>query len=99
MFFFSNRNTCAFDLYLYSAANAAKSVPEKIYEKKTFNNNIYVSLFQTKLYEHLPTILFGSTAAVSGFLVLTLPETNNLKLPDSLREAAEQDKRTDESDR
>lgn len=32
-------------------------------------------------------------ATISGFLVMTLPETNNQKLPDSLKEAQEQDKR------
>ncbi|CAH2049547.1 unnamed protein product, partial [Iphiclides podalirius] len=46
-----------------------------------------------KYYLYLPTILFGCMAAISGFLVLTLPETNNQKLPDSLKEAQEQDRR------
>lgn len=32
-------------------------------------------------------------ATLSGFLVMTLPETNNQKLPDSLKEAKEQDRR------
>ncbi|CAG5059236.1 unnamed protein product [Parnassius apollo] len=49
-----------------------------------------------KFYLYLPTILFGCMAAISGFLVLTLPETNNQKLPDSLKEAQEQDKRKEE---
>lgn len=43
----------------------------------------------------MPTMIFGTMAAISGFLVLTLPETNNLKLPDSLKEAQDQDKRQD----
>ncbi|XP_049871408.1 organic cation transporter protein-like [Pectinophora gossypiella] len=47
----------------------------------------------TRYYENLPTMLFGIMAALSGFLVLTLPETNNLKLPDSLKEAQDQDRR------
>ncbi|KAG6446077.1 organic cation transporter protein [Manduca sexta] len=47
----------------------------------------------TRYYEYLPTMLFGCMAALSGFLVLTLPETNNLKLPDSLKEAQEQDRK------
>lgn len=38
-------------------------------------------------------MIFGGMAAISGFLVLTLPETNNLKLPDSLKDAQDQDKR------
>lgn len=38
-------------------------------------------------------MIFGGMAALSGFLVLTLPETNNLKLPDSLKEAEDQDRR------
>ncbi|XP_013174195.1 PREDICTED: organic cation transporter protein-like [Papilio xuthus] len=46
-----------------------------------------------KFYIYLPTILFGCMATLSGFLVLTLPETNNQKLPDSLKEAKEQDRR------
>ncbi|KAM3958394.1 organic cation transporter protein [Aphomia sociella] len=45
-----------------------------------------------RYYEYLPTILFGVMAALSAFLVLTLPETNNMKLPDSLKEAQDQDK-------
>ncbi|KAJ2949594.1 hypothetical protein O0L34_g15514 [Tuta absoluta] len=55
----------------------------------------------TRYYEYLPTMIFGTMAALSGFLVLTLPETNNMKLPDSLKEAQDQDRRpvqvTDES--
>ncbi|KAJ8718335.1 hypothetical protein PYW08_002572 [Mythimna loreyi] len=47
----------------------------------------------TRFYEYLPTMIFGGMAALSGFLVLTLPETNNLKLPDSLKEAEDQDKK------
>lgn len=35
-------------------------------------------------------------AAMSGVLVLTLPETNNQKLPDSLKEAQEQDHKKSE---
>ncbi|CAH0587915.1 unnamed protein product [Chrysodeixis includens] len=50
----------------------------------------------TKYYEYMPTMIFGTMAAISGFLVLTLPETNNLKLPDSLKEAQDQDKRQDQ---
>lgn len=41
-------------------------------------------------------MLFGGMAALSGFLVLILPETNNMKLPDSLKEAQDQDKRDEE---
>ncbi|KAI5651507.1 major facilitator superfamily domain-containing protein [Phthorimaea operculella] len=51
----------------------------------------------TRYYEYLPTMLFGTMAALSGFLVLTLPETNNMKLPDSLKEAQEQDRRPQQS--
>lgn len=58
----------------------------------------YLNIFlyfppQTRYYEYLPTMIFGGMAALSGFLVLTLPETNNLKLPDSLSEAEDQDRR------
>lgn len=49
---------------------------------------------QARFYEYLPTMLFGIMAAISAFLVLTLPETNNLKLPDSLKEAQDQDNRS-----
>lgn len=35
-------------------------------------------------------------AAISGFLVLTLSETNNMKLPDSLKEAHDQDRKREE---
>ncbi|XP_034833127.1 organic cation transporter protein-like [Maniola hyperantus] len=55
----------------------------------------------SRYYEFLPTLIFGIMSALSGFLVMTLPETNNQKLPDSLKEAQDQDKRgqTDESER
>ncbi|XP_023943090.1 organic cation transporter protein [Bicyclus anynana] len=55
----------------------------------------------SKFYEFLPTLLFGVMSAMSGFLVLTLPETNNQKLPDSLKDAQDQDRKrqTDESQR
>ncbi|XP_041980414.1 organic cation transporter protein-like [Aricia agestis] len=46
-----------------------------------------------RYYESLPTLVFGVMAAMSGFLVLTLPETNNQKLPDSLKEAQDLDRR------
>uniref|UniRef100_A0A2H1W2A4 SFRICE_008256 n=1 Tax=Spodoptera frugiperda TaxID=7108 RepID=A0A2H1W2A4_SPOFR len=52
----------------------------------------------TRYYEYLPTMIFGGMAALSGFLVLTLPETNNLKLPDSLKEAQDQDRRKEIED-
>ncbi|XP_063627410.1 organic cation transporter protein-like [Cydia splendana] len=52
-----------------------------------------------RVYEYLPTILFGVMAAMSGLLVLTLPETNNLKLPDSLKEAQDQDRKDVPEDR
>ncbi|CAK1542339.1 unnamed protein product [Leptosia nina] len=47
----------------------------------------------SKLYEFLPTILFGVMATLSGIIVMTLPETNNQKLPDSLKDAQAQDRR------
>ncbi|XP_047506628.1 organic cation transporter protein-like [Pieris napi] len=47
----------------------------------------------SKLYEFLPTILFGVMSALSGLIVMTLPETNNQKLPDSLKEARAQDRK------
>ncbi|XP_013183648.1 organic cation transporter protein isoform X2 [Amyelois transitella] len=49
-----------------------------------------------RFYEYLPTMLFGIMAGLSAFLVLLLPETNNMKLPDSLREAQEQDTKREE---
>ncbi|XP_053611619.1 organic cation transporter protein-like isoform X2 [Plodia interpunctella] len=51
-----------------------------------------------RYYEYLPTMLFGIMAGLSAFFVLLLPETNNMKLPDSLREAQEQDKRPGQTD-
>lgn len=47
----------------------------------------------TRYYEYLPTMIFGTMATLSAFLVLVLPETNNMKLPDSLKEAEDQDTR------
>ncbi|KAI8434009.1 hypothetical protein MSG28_012160 [Choristoneura fumiferana] len=46
-----------------------------------------------RIYENLPTMVFGIMASLSGVLVLTLPETNNLKLPDSLKDAQDLDKK------
>ncbi|CAH0725064.1 unnamed protein product, partial [Brenthis ino] len=51
----------------------------------------------SKFYEFLPTLVFGIMSAMSGVLVLTLPETNNQKLPDSLKEAQEQDHKKSEN--
>ncbi|CAB3244114.1 unnamed protein product [Arctia plantaginis] len=51
----------------------------------------------TRYYKYLPTMIFGSMAALSGFLVLLLPETNNMKLPDSLKEAQDQDMKEEET--
>lgn len=48
---------------------------------------------QARFYVYLPTTLFGIMAGISAFLVLTLPETNNMKLPDSLKEAQDLDRR------
>ncbi|XP_046966874.1 organic cation transporter protein-like [Vanessa cardui] len=52
----------------------------------------------SRFYEFLPTLVFGVMSALSGLLVLTLPETNNQKLPDSLKEAQEQDRHRDKED-
>ncbi|XP_063829913.1 organic cation transporter protein-like [Ostrinia nubilalis] len=52
-----------------------------------------------RYYVYLPTTLFGIMAAISAFLVLTLPETNNLKLPDSLKEAQDQDRKKKKEDK
>lgn len=41
----------------------------------------------------VPQIVFGILAAVSGALVLLLPETNNCIVPDTLKEAAEVSRR------
>lgn len=37
----------------------------------------------------LPLLLFGGTAFTSGILVLSFPETLDLKLPDSINEAVQ----------
>ncbi|XP_011564028.3 organic cation transporter protein [Plutella xylostella] len=49
------------------------------------------------IHQFLPTLLFGAMAAMSGFLILFLPETLNTKLPDSLKEAQAQDNNTAET--
>lgn len=41
------------------------------------------------VWEHLPFVLFGTLAAISGFLVLLAPETKGIILPDTMQEAAE----------
>ncbi|CAG9566351.1 unnamed protein product [Danaus chrysippus] len=50
------------------------------------------------VYQFLPTLVFGIMSAMSGLLVLTLPETNKQKLPDSLKEAQDQDRKIDSQD-
>lgn len=35
----------------------------------------------------LPLLIFGSTSFVAGLLALLLPETLNVKLPDTIKEA------------
>lgn len=39
------------------------------------------------VWEHLPAVLFGSFALLSGALVLTTPETLGTKLPETVEEA------------
>lgn len=41
-------------------------------------------------------MVFAGMATLSAFLVLVLPETNNMKLPDSLQEAQDQDRKIDQ---
>ncbi|XP_063622411.1 organic cation transporter-like protein [Cydia splendana] len=41
------------------------------------------------VWEHLPFVLFGTLAAISGLLVLLAPETKGITLPDTMEEAAE----------
>ncbi|KAF5282998.1 hypothetical protein FQA39_LY04869 [Lamprigera yunnana] len=38
-------------------------------------------------WQPLPLVLFGASSVVAGFLALLLPETMNLKLPDTITEA------------
>lgn len=48
---------------------------------------IIALLFQANYFLPLPAFLFGGTSIVSCFLVLLLPETFNMKLPDTIDEA------------
>lgn len=41
----------------------------------------------TKIYNTLPTLLFGGTAIVAGILCFSFPETFQIKLPDTIEEA------------
>lgn len=43
----------------------------------------------TMVWKHLPFVLFGSFAALSGFLVLLAPETKGTTLPDTMQQAAD----------
>ncbi|GBP83865.1 Solute carrier family 22 member 6-A [Eumeta japonica] len=47
----------------------------------------FFSCRQGLYYERLPSIFFGCMAFVAGMLVLTVPETINTRLPDTLEEA------------
>lgn len=44
-------------------------------------------IFQAEYVPGLPSYLFGSFAIFSGLLMLTSPETLNIKLPDTIEEA------------
>ncbi|XP_059052961.1 organic cation transporter protein-like [Achroia grisella] len=41
----------------------------------------------SEIWESLPSVLFGTFALISGFLVFTTPETLGTKLPDTMEEA------------
>ncbi|XP_063381904.1 organic cation transporter-like protein [Cydia fagiglandana] len=57
-----------------------------------FTNELFPTqfvLFASMVWEHLPFVLFGTLAAISGLLVLLAPETKGIPLPDTMQEAAE----------
>ena len=42
---------------------------------------------QAKRYVHLPAVVLAVAAVLGGLLILLMPETTGLKLPDTLTEA------------
>ncbi|XP_045769172.1 solute carrier family 22 member 3-like isoform X2 [Maniola jurtina] len=46
------------------------------------------------VWEHFPSVLFGSFALLSGLLLLLTPETLGIKLPDTMEEAEQSSLRT-----
>ncbi|XP_045769738.1 organic cation transporter protein-like [Maniola jurtina] len=46
------------------------------------------------IWEHFPSVLFGSFALLSGLLLLLTPETLGIKLPDTMEEAEQSSLRT-----
>uniref|UniRef100_S4NXS3 Solute carrier family 22 member 6-A n=1 Tax=Pararge aegeria TaxID=116150 RepID=S4NXS3_9NEOP len=41
----------------------------------------------SKYHKSMPTVLFGGMCFISSLLVLMLPETRNVRLPDTIEEA------------
>lgn len=48
---------------------------------------------QMNIWVYLPFAIFSGSAAVSGFLVLLLPETFQTRLPDSINDIKNQKKK------
>lgn len=42
---------------------------------------------QANVFSALPTVFMGCVAAIASIIVLLLPETLNVKLPDTIEEA------------
>lgn len=48
-------------------------------------------MLQSELFSNMPTIFMAGFAIISSVAVLALPETLNIKLPDTIRESIDLD--------
>lgn len=46
-------------------------------------------MLQNDIFLNLPTIFMGGFAVISSLIVLILPETLNIKLPDTIQESVD----------
>lgn len=46
-----------------------------------------IYIFQASVFTALPSVFMGGVAGIASIIVLLLPETLNVKLPDTIEEA------------
>jgi hypothetical protein len=54
---------------------------------------------QTQFHKSMPTVIFGIMCIISSFLVVMLPETKNVRLPDTIEEAEELSRKSEKNGR
>ena len=53
---------------------------------ENFRKDLFIFLFQTRIWINLPVVLFGILSLIAAFLVLMLPETLNKTLPQTIED-------------